>query len=166
MRELLCPKHMCKTPLGRCMEWDISEFTGEKVQCTENPIMSTTLYWCKECNVPIYEECCPVCEEKGEYIATDIRPVFPEEKVLLAILLERDNPLCFEESSVWNNTSYYFIDGEKIQVSIKDFNSKTLEEIKEIKKKYDDLYMQMRTDIMKLRMRQLVLFKYIKKDIL
>ena len=66
MRELVCPKHMCKTPLGKCMEWDIDEFTGEKVQCTEKPVMSTTLYWCKECNVPIYEECCPVCEEKGE----------------------------------------------------------------------------------------------------
>lgn len=138
MRELVCPKHMCKTPLGRCMEWDIDEFTGEKVQCTEKPVMSTTLYWCKKCNVPIYEECCPVCAEKGEYIATDIRPVFPEEKVLLAILLGKDDPLCFEESSVWNNTNYYFIDGGKIQVSIKDFNSKTLEEIKEIKKKYDE----------------------------
>ena len=138
MRELVCPKHMCKTPLGKCMEWDIDEFTGEKVQCTEKPVMSTTLYWCKECNVPIYEECCPVCGEKGEYVATDIRPVFPEEKVLLAILLEKENPLCFEESSAWNNTNYYFIDGERIQVSIKDFNSKTLEEIKEIKKKYDE----------------------------
>ena len=68
MRELVCPKHMCKTPLGKCMEWDIDEFTGEKVQCTEKPVMSTTLYWCKECNVPIYEECCPVCGEKGEYV--------------------------------------------------------------------------------------------------
>lgn len=138
MRELVCPKHMCKTSFGKCMEWDIDETTGQKVQCTKKPVMSTTLYWCRECNVPIYDECCPKCGEKGEYIATDIRPVFPEEKVLLAILLEKYDPLCFEELSVWNNTNYYFIDGEKLQVSIKDFNSKSLEEIKGIKKRYDE----------------------------
>lgn len=95
------------------------EVTGERIQCNEKPVMSTTLYWCKQCNVPIYEESCPLCGEKGKYIATDIRPVFPEEKILLAILLEKDDPLCFEELSVWNNTNFYFIDGEKIQVSIR-----------------------------------------------
>lgn len=138
MRELVCPRHMCKVPLGKCMEWDIDEVTGERIQCNEKPVMSTTLYWCKQCNVPIYEESCPLCGEKGKYIATDIRPVFPEEKILLAILLEKDDPLCFEELSVWNNTNFYFIDGEKIQVSIKDFNGKTLDEIQKIKKKYDE----------------------------
>lgn len=25
MRELVCPRHMCKVPLGKCMEWDIDE---------------------------------------------------------------------------------------------------------------------------------------------
>lgn len=137
MRELICPKHMCRTPLGKCMEWDIDETTGQKVQCGEKPVMSMTLYWCSKCNVPMYEEYCPECGSKGEYIATDIRPVFPEEKVLLALLLDIEDPLCFENSSVWNNTNYYFIDGERLQVSIKEFNSKSLEAIKVIKKKYD-----------------------------
>lgn len=137
MRELICPKHMCRTPLGKCMEWDIDETTGQKVQCGEKPVMSMTLYWCSKCNVPMYEEYCPECGSKGEYIATDIRPVFPEEKVLLALLLDKEDPLCFENSSVWNNTNYYFIDGERLQVSIKEFNSKSLEAIKVIKKKYD-----------------------------
>lgn len=137
MRELICPKHMCKAPLGKCMEWDINEITGKRVQCEESPQMSTTLYWCSECNVPMYEECCLVCGSKGKYITTDIRPVFPEEKVLLALLLGKENPLCFDNSSVWNNTNYYFIDGEKIQVSIKELQNKPLEEIKHIKEKYD-----------------------------
>lgn len=137
MKELVCPKHMCKTPLGKCMEWDIDEITGLKVQCEEKPVMSMTLYWCRECNVPMYEACCSKCGSKGEYIATDIRPVFPEEKVLLALLLDKENPLCFENSSVWNNTNYYFIDGEKLQVTIQGFNSMPLEEIKDIKEKYD-----------------------------
>lgn len=128
---------MCRTPLGKCMEWDIDETTVQKVQCGEKPVMSMTLYWCSKCNVPMYEEYCPECGSKGEYIATDIRPVFPEEKVLLALLLDKEDPLCFENSSVWNNTNYYFIDGERLQVSIKEFNSKSLEAIKVIKKKYD-----------------------------
>ena len=106
MRELICPKHMCKAPLGKCMEWDIDETSGQKVQCEEKPVMSMTLYWCSECNIPTYEECCPECGNKGEYIATDIRPVFPEEKVLLALLLEKENPLCFENASVWNNSNF------------------------------------------------------------
>ena len=91
----------------------------EKIQETHQLVPGTI--------VTIYEESCPLCGEKGKYIATDIRPVFPEEKILLAILLEKDDPLCFEELSVWNNTNFYFIDGEKIQVSIKDFNGKTLD---------------------------------------
>ena len=178
MRELVCPRHMCKVPLGKCMEWDIDEVTGERIQCNEKPVMSTTLYWCKQCNVPIYEESCPLCGEKGKYIATDIRPVFPEEKILLAILLEKDDPLCFEELSVWNNTNFYFIDGEKIQVSIKDFNGKTFKKLRKnmmntqlklttqsLIKLLADLFKQMRTDIMKLQMRQLVLYRNIKKDI-
>ena len=86
MRELICPKHKCKTPLGKCMEFDIDKQTGEKVQCDKEPIMSTTIYWCKHCNVPMFEETCAECGQVGEYIATDIRPVFPEEKLLLAII--------------------------------------------------------------------------------
>ena len=39
---------------------------------------------------------------------------------------------------MWNNTNYYFIDGAKIQVSIKEFNKKSLDEIKSIKKRYDE----------------------------
>lgn len=39
MRELVCPRHMCKVPLGKCMEWDIDEVTGERIQCNEKPVI-------------------------------------------------------------------------------------------------------------------------------
>lgn len=58
MRELVCPRHMCKVPLGKCMEWDIDEVTGERIQCNEKPVMSTTLYWCKQCNVRYTSDMC------------------------------------------------------------------------------------------------------------
>lgn len=137
MRELICPKHKCRTPIGKCMELEIDKKSGLQVQCDREPIMATTLFWCKECNVPIFEENCSVCGNVGEYIATDIRPVFPEEKILLAILLKKDNLLCFEEASVWNSTNYYFINGEKIKVSIQSFNKMPLNEIYRVKETYD-----------------------------
>lgn len=137
MRELICPKHKCRTPLGKCMVLEIDKKTGEKIECDKTPVLTSTIYWCKQCNTPIFDEVCLTCKEKGEYIATDLRPVFPEEKVLLAILLKKEDPLCFEECSVWNNTNYYFIDGDKVKVSIKAFNRMPLDKIFEIKTKYD-----------------------------
>ena len=117
MKELVCPRHMCKTPLGKCMEWDIDEITGERVQCNEKSVMSTTLYWCKQCNVPIYEESCPLCGEKGKYIATDIRPVFPEEKMLLAILLGHVNENRYNEIT---DEAISFVQGYKERYSLED----------------------------------------------
>lgn len=139
MRELICPKHRCRTPLGKCMELEVDKKTGVKMQCDKEPIMANTIYWCEECNVPIYDECCPICGNNGNYIATDVRPVFPEEKILLAILLKMDNPLCLETSSVWNSANYYFIDGKRVKVSIQSFNKMDLDEIYKIKKTYDDV---------------------------
>mgnify|MGYP000847772344 FL=1 len=142
MRELICPKHRCRTPLGKCMEEEIDKKTGKKIKCGTSPIISNTLYWCENCNVPIYEEHCSVCGSKGKYIATDIRPVFPEEKVLLALLLKKEDPLCFEDDSVWNSTNFYFINGEKIKVSIKKFNEMEMSEIYKIRQKYNEVIEQ------------------------
>ena len=81
MKELICPKHKCRTPLKKCMEFEMNKETGLQEPCGKEPIMSSTIYWCGHCNVPMFDEFCPECGEQGEYIATDIRPVFPEEKV-------------------------------------------------------------------------------------
>ena len=138
MKELICPKHKCRTPFGKCMELEINKETGLQEVCDKEPVMSSTIFWCENCNVPMFDECCSECGEKGLYIATDIRPVFPEEKILLAILLKKENALEFENCSVWNTGNTYFINGEKVKVSIKTFNQLPLEEIKQIKQKYDE----------------------------
>ncbi|MCR5144154.1 MAG: hypothetical protein K6B67_02455 [Lachnospiraceae bacterium] len=57
-------------------------------KCGHATISSYTIYWCEECNVPIFEKECPSCGKEGEYIATDLRPVFPEERLLLSIIKE------------------------------------------------------------------------------
>ena len=51
--------------------------------------MTSKIYWCDECNIPIFDMDCPICTSKGRYIASDIRPVFPEERLLLEIILEK-----------------------------------------------------------------------------
>ena len=135
MIEYRCPKHNCILTSGRCSEIDIDEKTGEKVICSENPIMTSSIYWCNHCNTPIFEKKCPECGCDSEYLATDIRPVFPEEKLLLAILLEKDNPLCFEEASVWNSANFYIIDGKKERISIKKFNSLSFNKVDQIRNK-------------------------------
>lgn len=77
------------------------------------------IFWCQECQVPIYEKTCPVCGQEGKKLTSDVRPVFPEERLLLEIILEK--PFAFEKDSVWNgNGNNYFVNGKKI-----NFLSKT-----------------------------------------
>jgi len=111
--------------------------TSECSICKERTVLSSTLYWCEECNVPIYSKKCPCCGNKGNYIATDIRPVFPKESLLIGIILDKKNPLALQHSSVWAGIGCYFIDGKKILLSSTDLNSLPLEDIIEIKRQYD-----------------------------
>lgn len=105
-------------------------------QCGHETVTSSTIYWCEDCNVPIFEKQCPKCGNKGNYIATDIRPVFPEEKLLLALLLER-NPFYYQEKSVWYGSNAYIINGKKKRISISKLNKWPLDKIRAIKEVYD-----------------------------
>lgn len=127
MVERICPK--CKIPMNgeKCI----------KKSCQTRTIMSTTIYWCSECNVPVFEPFCSKCGTSADYIATDIRPVFPEEKLLLAIVQEKTNPLCYDSSAVWYGGGAYIIDGKKVKLSITAINQWTLDKIREIKNQYD-----------------------------
>ncbi len=61
---------------------------------------------------------CPLCKGTVSYLSTDLRPVFPEEKLLISLLfnLPKEETL---ERSVWASNSTYFINGKKRQLSIK-----------------------------------------------
>ena len=125
MIEKICPK--CHVPMD-----------GEKcVKCGHTTETSSTIYWCSECNVPIFDNTCPVCGKEGKYIATDVRPVFMEENVLISIILSND-PYKYQNSSVWYGSGAYIIDGRKVKLSITKINNMEIEQIKEIKTKYDE----------------------------
>lgn len=110
-----------------------------KASCQEKTVMSTTLYWCSHCNVPIFESVCPKCGSESKYIATDIRPVFPEERLLLALIQEKENPYCYDSASVWYGGGAYIINGKKEKISVTEINKWSLEKIKSIKEAYDSL---------------------------
>ena len=87
----------------------------------------TEVLWCEHCNTPVIQEVnqvdkgiCPICGNKMKYMATDIRPVFPEERLMLEILLG-NNPNEFVKKSVWAENSRYFIDGKSIALPSKLF---------------------------------------------
>ena len=58
---------------------------------------------------------CPICGKKTKYLTTDIRPVFPEERLLLELLLDKE-PHTFIRSSVWAADSRYYIEGKSIAI--------------------------------------------------
>ena len=117
------------------------------------------VYWCKNCNIPIIQTVnqvdrgiCPLCKGKTKYLSADLRPVFPEERLLLELLLDRE-PNAFIKNSVWAVNSRYYIDGKPTSLSSKLFQtadtdklSVELERYKE-ENKYDYFAENMRTFI-------------------
>ena len=109
----------------------------------------TEVFFCANCNAPSFEKKCNCCGNNCDYIGTDLRPVFPEERLLIEVLLHE--PFKFAEKSVWNvGGSKYIIDGKKLNLSYKELrtNNDCKDVIEELKKysfanqKYVDSYMK------------------------
>lgn len=101
----------------RCKSCKISCNSSNCSICGERTKKDSTIYWCEFCNIPIYEEQCSLCQHTGRPLSRDIRPVFPEERLLIEIV--RGKPFEFLEESVWNGSgSNYFINGKRISFSI------------------------------------------------
>ena len=82
-------------------------------------LMEATLFYCPECNAPCFDDVCPSCGSKTFRIGNDVRPVFPEERLLLEVLL--GEPMKYAGSSVWCvGTSLYLVDGKKLHVSLSE----------------------------------------------
>lgn len=54
------------------------------------------IYWCKHCHTPIIQTltqadkgACPICKRETKYLSADLRPVFPEERLLVELLLDK-----------------------------------------------------------------------------
>lgn len=101
----------------RCKEHNISTATSVCPVCGNRAELERSdIFWCDECRIPLYQKHCSM-GHKVRRLTTDIRPVFPEERLLLEILL--GEPFCFREDSVWNATgNKYIVNGKRIEFSI------------------------------------------------
>ena len=107
-------KYKCNNCDDLLCDSSVCPVCGERTYVSESII-----YYCDKCKTPLYDEICPLCGEKGSYIGTDIRPVFPEERLLIEVLLNK--PFEFAGKSVWcTSGSSYFVDGKKIKISLKE----------------------------------------------
>lgn len=90
--------------------------------------LKNKIFWCEKCNAPSYNKICDCCGSTGEYIASDIRPVFPEERLLIEILL--GTPMKYCQDVVFSSGGgNYFINGKKIKIDFIEEAKKDPQEI-------------------------------------
>ena len=102
------------------------------------------IYWCNDCRIPVIhvstaadKGICPVCHGKTRYLTADLRPVFPEERLLIALLLDKA-PDALMQKSVWATGSRYYIDGMSLSISTKTFETADIDKINDLLEKSAD----------------------------
>lgn len=112
---------------------EISERECPKCHSPAITVLQHGVYWCHHCNIPVLIEphreenhhsdmTCPLCKKTIAYLSSDLRPVFPEERLLIELLLGK-KPNEWIENSVWAANSQYYVNGEKISISTKQFQN-------------------------------------------
>ena len=98
---------------------EICEICGDKTQVD----IPTEIFWCNHCQIPLIKEVshegnvvCPICGSIARYLSKDLRPVFPEERLLIEVL--EGKPLDYLEKSVWAADSRYYVNGKSTALSI------------------------------------------------
>ena len=77
---------------------------------------------------------CPRCGKLMKHLVADIRPVFPEERLLIEILLKK-KPYQWMNESVWASNSRYYVNGKSIALPNKLFKEANADEyIKQLNK--------------------------------
>lgn len=114
-----------------CDKCQIETHTSECPNCGERTrLVETSVFWCDECNVPLFEEDCYRCGHKARRIGSDARPVFPEERLLIEILM--GCPMKYAAASVWQiSGNVYIADGKKLPFKksmLKDADIKAVKE--------------------------------------
>ena len=93
--------------------------------CGETTVedLPVEIYWCSECRTPVIQTStqadkgmCPICKRQTKYLASDLRPVFPEERLLVELLLKK-KPNELVEKSVWASNNRYYVEGKTISIS-------------------------------------------------
>ena len=110
------------------------------------PVPESGVYWCETCQIPVMKEprrqgegqiemFCPLCGRPIDYLSSDMRPVFPEERLLLELLLNK-KPHTYMNASVWASNSRYYINGKSVSVSTKHFQNADTDRLGALLKQY------------------------------
>lgn len=97
--------------------------------------LNNCVHWCNNCKIPIiqtdtkYFKKCPLCGGYSKYLSKDLRPVFPEERLLLE-LITKVKPNTYSTCSVWCNASTYYINGEACKLSNNTFKNVDIESVR------------------------------------
>jgi phosphoadenosine phosphosulfate reductase len=92
--------------------------------CGSNTIedLPVEIFWCDQCKAPIIQTStqadkgtCTICKGKTKYMSADLRPVFPEERLLLELLLQK-KPHEYIKESVWASNNRYYVNGKSIAI--------------------------------------------------
>lgn len=136
----MCKNRVKKMWCDKCKHETNSEFCelcGDKTEA----VIPTEVYWCNQCKTPIIiavnekQNCeCPLCGGQINYLSSDLRPVFPEERLLIEILL--DEPMKYCETSVWANNNRYYFDGKPFAITSKHYKKFSPEYIREQLQKF------------------------------
>lgn len=105
-------------------------------------VVSVEVFWCSQCNIPIIvelnqanRETCPTCGNDIQYLSTDVRPVFPEERLLIELLLKKE-PYTNLKDSIWALNNRYYVNGKPIVISNQVYQDANIEELILLLKKY------------------------------
>lgn len=99
-------------------------------------LVSSSIFYCKNCDCPSFYEECQVCGSHCERIGSDIRPVFAKERLLIEIIL--GTPMKYAGKQMWNvGPQKFFVSGEKISLTMAGMKKVKLASIFENLKKFD-----------------------------
>lgn len=99
------------------------------------------IYWCEDCKTPIIKpsnnidkNICTLCGKQTRYMSADLRPVFPEERLLIEILIAK--PFDYKDKTVWASNNRVYIDGVAKAITTSVYKKHTPDEILNILEKH------------------------------
>lgn len=111
-------------------ENDVCELCGEPTSVD----IPTEIYWCNHCKTPIIvsansqnKTTCTLCLSETKYMCSDMRPVFPEERLLIEVI--EGKPFAYINNSVWASATRYYIDGKAKTISNNKYMNQNPKEI-------------------------------------